>query len=163
QKGRPALRPRTAAISGCRRCAEGGGSTRAGATRERQYLALARPGAREEKCWYPASVRLRASNAEQRSRAIASRAGTARNGTDQSRLYGDSLPDRRARRTQFGDRWQHGWAEFWRIDYRGQPRPDVRALSGVDAPRDRVARRVCQIRRIRCGEGPASPPARQTL
>ena len=44
-------------------------------------------------------VQLGASNAAQRSRAIASRAGTARNGADQSRLYGDSFPDRRARRT----------------------------------------------------------------
>ena len=39
------------------------------------------------------ALELRASNAAQRSRAIASGAGTARNGTDQSRLYGDSLSD----------------------------------------------------------------------
>jgi hypothetical protein len=109
---------------------------------ENANISLARPAAAAEKCRDPTGGGHCNGGAAHRSGPIAIRAGPARERTDQSGLYGNSLPDRWPDWPYVGDCWQCGQPDI-RYPYHGsQPGSGARVFFGSDAPRHRVTRAV---------------------
>ena len=102
----------------------------------------------ERECRYPAAPRQRGSVETRGGGPVESGAGSARDRTDRSRLYGYLLSHRRPDRPHIGDDWKLGQLGLRYGDHSRQSGPDICGVSGPDAPRYRAAPAISATRAV---------------